>query len=71
MQDDIKQQAMDLQPAVVVDKAQFPGPVHEEADPRAGCADHLPQHLLTESWGTTRCLEGRADWPGAGGLASL
>ena len=29
---------MDLQPAVVVNKSQFPEPVHEEADPRPGCA---------------------------------
>src|ERR1019366_4432349 len=66
VQDDIKPRAMDLQPAAIVNKAQFPEPVHEEADPRAGCADHLPQHLLTESLGTTHCLEGRADWPLAG-----
>jgi hypothetical protein len=30
---------MDLQPAIVVNKAQFPKAVHEEANPRAGCAE--------------------------------
>src|SRR5271165_4228467 len=39
---------MDLQPAVVMDKSQFPEPVHKETDPRAGCADHFREHLLTE-----------------------
>jgi len=39
---------VDLQPAVVVNKSQFPETVHEEADPRAGCAHHLSQHLLTD-----------------------
>jgi hypothetical protein len=32
---------MDLQPAVVVNKSQFPKPVHEEADSRASCADYF------------------------------
>ena len=39
---------MDLKPAVVVNKAQFPEPIHEEADPRARCADHFRQRLLTD-----------------------
>ena len=39
---------MDLQTAVVMDESQFPEPVHEEADPRARCADHFRQHLLTD-----------------------
>ena len=39
---------MDLRAAVVVNKAQFPEPVHEEADPRAGRASHFRQHLLTD-----------------------
>jgi hypothetical protein len=38
---------VDLQTAVVVNKAQFPEPVHE-ADPRAGSADHFRQRLLTD-----------------------
>ena len=33
---------------VIINKSQFPEPVHEEADPRAGCADHFRQHLLTD-----------------------
>src|ERR1019366_6818012 len=41
---------MNLQPtsAVIVDEAQFSEPVHEEADPRTGGADHFCQHLLTD-----------------------
>jgi hypothetical protein len=39
---------VDLQPAIVVNESQFPEPVHEEAHPRAGCADHFGQHLLTD-----------------------
>jgi hypothetical protein len=37
---------VDLQPTIVVNKAQFPEPVHEKADPRAGCAHHFGQSLL-------------------------
>jgi len=39
---------MDLQPAVVVNKSQFPESVHEEADPRASRTDHFRQHFLTD-----------------------
>jgi hypothetical protein len=40
---------VDLQPTVVVvNKSQFPESVHEEADPRAGGADHFRQHLSTD-----------------------
>jgi len=39
---------VDLQPTVVVNKSQFSEPVHEEADPRAGGADHFRQGLLTD-----------------------
>ena len=46
-QDEIKQRTVDLQPAIGVNEAQFPEPVREEADPRAGCADHFRQHFLT------------------------
>ena len=35
VQDDIEQRAVDLQPAVVVNEAQFSEPVHEKAHPRA------------------------------------
>ena len=48
MQDDIQQRGVDLQPAVVVNEPQFSEPVHEGADPRAGCADHFRQHFLTD-----------------------
>src|ERR1700746_3237205 len=46
VQNDAKERTVDLQPAVVVNKTQFPEPVHEEADPRTGGAHHLCQSLL-------------------------
>ncbi len=48
VQDDIEQRAVNLQAAVVGNEAQFSEPVHEKAHPRAGCADHFRQHLLTD-----------------------
>src|SRR5229473_2002115 len=49
VENNIKQRTMDLQaPAVVVNKAHFHEPVHEEADPRAGCTDYFRYHLLTD-----------------------
>ena len=52
VQNYIEQRAVDLQsafrPAGVVNEAQLPEPVHEEADPRAGGPDHLGQRLLTD-----------------------
>jgi len=42
---------VNLQPgSVVVDEAEFSEPVHEEADPRARCADHLSKGLLANFW---------------------
>jgi hypothetical protein len=48
VQDDMQQRAVDLETTVVVNKSQFPEPVHEEADPRTGCANHFRQHLLAD-----------------------
>src|ERR1043166_5462027 len=48
VEDDVEQRAVDLQPTVVLDKAQLPKLVHEEADARAGCADHLRQRFLAD-----------------------
>ena len=40
---------MDLQSTLaIVDEAQLSEPVHEEADPRPGGADHLGKRLLTD-----------------------
>ena len=40
---------MDLQSArAIVNEAQRSEPIHEEADPRAGCADHFRQCLLAD-----------------------
>jgi len=48
VENDVQKRAVDLQPAVVVNESHFPEPVHEEADPRAGGADHFRQHRLTD-----------------------
>ena len=34
--------------AVIVNETQFPKPIHEKADPRAGCAYHLREGFLTD-----------------------
>ncbi len=40
---------MNLQSIIpIVNEAQLPEPVHEETDPRAGCAHHLREGLLTD-----------------------
>ncbi len=39
---------MNLQPAIIVNKAQFSEAIHEEADPRARCAHHFGQRLLAD-----------------------
>ena len=48
MQNHIEQRAVYLQTAVVLNKAQFPEPVHEEANSRASSANHLGQSFLTD-----------------------
>ena len=49
MENNTKQRTMDLEaPAIVVNKSQFPEPVHEKTDSRAGGADHFCQHLLAD-----------------------
>jgi hypothetical protein len=37
-----------LHTSVLLNKAQFPEPIHEEANPRAGRANHLGQSFLTD-----------------------
>src|SRR5258708_142391 len=39
---------------LIINEPQFPKPVHEKADPRASCANHLRQSFLAEMVGTTR-----------------
>ena len=48
VQNDIQQRFVDLDAAAVVNKAQLAKAVHEEADARPGCADHLRQGLLRD-----------------------
>src|SRR5260370_38558673 len=52
VQNDTQQRAVNLQPAFrptrVIDKTQFPEPVHEEAHPRTSRAHPLGQTLLTD-----------------------
>ena len=49
MKYDIQQRTVDTQimSNVVVDEAELPESVHEEADPRTGRTNHLSQSLLT------------------------
>ena len=46
VQNDAQEGVVDVQPAVILDEAQFPEFVHEKIDPRPRCTDHLGQHLL-------------------------
>jgi hypothetical protein len=48
MQNQIQQGAMDLNVAVIFNKAQLPKLVHEEAHARPRGADHLRQRLLAD-----------------------
>jgi hypothetical protein len=49
VENDVEKRTVDLQPpAVIVNEAQCPEPVHEKADPRAGCAYHLSESLLAD-----------------------
>src|SRR5438445_4047334 len=52
VQNYIEERAVDLQSAVfpsgIVNKAQFPEPVHEKTDPRTGSTDHLREGFLTD-----------------------
>ena len=50
VQDDIEQRTVDFQAAVVIDKAHFAKPVHEQANSRAGSANDLSQRLLADLW---------------------
>jgi len=46
VQDDTGEGIVDLNLAVVFDKAQFPEFAHEKIDSETRCSDHLRQHLL-------------------------
>ncbi len=50
MQNDIEQGFVNTDTSVVLDEAQLPKPVHEEADVRPGSSDHLRQRLLCNLW---------------------
>ena len=50
MQNDVEQRTVDLQRALrtagIINEAQFPESIHEEADSRTSCPDHLSQRFL-------------------------
>ena len=46
VQDNAQEGIVDVDLAVVLDKAQFPEFVHEKIDPRPRCANHFRQHFL-------------------------
>ena len=50
VENDVEKGTVNLQyiAGAIIDEPQFPEPVHEEADPRPGCADHLRQGLLAD-----------------------
>ena len=48
MEHDVEKGAIDLKLTVIANEAQFPEPVHEEVDSRAGRSHHLCQSLLTD-----------------------
>jgi hypothetical protein len=50
VQDDVEKGTVDFKLTVIADETQFPEPVHEEIDSRAGGAHHLCQSLLTDPW---------------------
>ena len=51
MQDDTEEATIDrqLHLAVVIDEAQLLELIHEKADPRPGCTDHLGQVFLIDA----------------------
>jgi hypothetical protein len=46
MQDNTQEGSVDMQPAIVLNEAQFPEFIHEKVDPGACCANHFRQRLL-------------------------
>jgi hypothetical protein len=48
LKNDVKKRAANFDSAVVFDEAEPSEFVHEEADSRTGCTDHIRQHLLAD-----------------------
>src|SRR5271166_1506023 len=48
VENNTEKRAVNFQPAVVVNKSQFPEAIHKKTHSRAGCADHFRQALLAD-----------------------
>ena len=48
VENNAEKRTVDFKLTVVANEAQLPEPVHEKADPRPGCTNHLCQSLLTD-----------------------
>ena len=48
VENNTEKRAVDFQPAVVVNKSQFPEPVHKKTHSRSGRTDHFRQALLAD-----------------------
>ena len=61
MQDHVQQRLMDMDATVVLNKAHLPEAIHEEANPRAGRADHVGQRFLRDRRDQRLLLSGLAE----------
>jgi hypothetical protein len=46
VQDNTQERSVDMQPAIILNEAQFLEFIHEKIDPGARCPDHFRQSLL-------------------------
>ncbi len=62
VEDNVEQGLVDVDAAVVVDEAHFAEAIHEEADARAGSADHLGECLLGDFWNDDMRVIGKPEF---------